>query len=149
MCLKRSLNVIKIWQHFGFIYHCSTVIYSNNYDARCHPLFNHQNKLHAFVPPVQLRRCQARRAFLFITDAIWGTRQIPLWERSQDRNWQYCSSITVGGKKKKEQQREKQTKALALRSCSGDDNNKKGGVINAVLDSDNTLLMPETNDGNS
>lgn len=26
---------------------------------------------------------------------------------------------------------------------------KKGEVINAVLDFDNTLLMPETNDGNS
>lgn len=41
---------------------------------------------------------------------------------------------------------------MALRSCSRDDNNKKknkGEVINAVLNFDNTLLMPETNDGNS
>lgn len=44
----------------------------------------------------------------------------------------------------------KQTRALALRSCSRDENDiKKGKVINAVVDFDNTLLMPETNDGNS
>lgn len=38
-------------QRFGFIYQRSAIIYSNNYDARCHPLFNHQNRLHALSLP--------------------------------------------------------------------------------------------------
>lgn len=48
----------------------------------------------------------------------------------------------------KKTQQEKQTKALAPRSCSVD-NDEKGKVINAVVDFDNTLHVPETNDGNS
>lgn len=45
-------------------------------------------------------------------------------------------------------EKNKQTKALALRSCSRDDKKKKKGeVINAALDFDNTVLISETNDG--
>ena len=115
-----SWNLITNVAHLTFSHKCYSTTEIIMMHTAIH-IFN-RSETPGFVPPMQLKRCHLRQAFCFIINMIWGTRHIPLLERSRDRKWQYYSSISVEETNK---QGKKQTKALALRSCFGVGNNKK------------------------